>query len=98
LNFSPDSLVLGCNWRNFKGKTQKNEPGFQFDLIFDRDDRVITLCEMKYSQATIGTGVIEEFERKLELFPNPKRKTIQKVLVTTEGVKGSSQKTEKIVR
>ncbi len=69
----------------FNKKSQKEEPGFQFDLVFDRDDRVITLCEMKYAQAKIGTGVIEEFERKLELFPNHKRKTIQKVLVTTEG-------------
>ncbi len=69
----------------FNKKTQKNAPGFQFDLVFDRDDRVITLCEIKYAQAKIGTTVIEEFERKLELFPNPKKKTLQKVLITTEG-------------
>lgn len=69
----------------YNKKSQKDEPGFQFDLVFDRDDRVITLCEMKYAQAKIGTSVIEEFERKLELFPNAKKKTIQKVLVTTEG-------------
>lgn len=73
----------------YNKKTQKEEPGFQFDLVFDRDDRVITLCEMKYAQAKIGVGVIEEFERKLEFFPNPKRKTIQKVLVTTEGASDS---------
>lgn len=69
----------------YNKKTQKDEPGFQFDLVFDRDDRVVTLCEMKYAQAKIGTGVIEDFERKLELFPNPQKKTLQKVLVTTEG-------------
>ncbi len=73
----------------YNKKTQKSDPGFQFDLIFDRDDRVITLCEMKYAQAKIGTGVIEEFERKLELFPNPKKKTVQKILVTTEGANDS---------
>jgi len=73
----------------FNRKTQQSEPGFQFDLVFDRDDRVITLCEMKYVQAKIGVGVIEEFERKLELFPNHKRKSIQKVLVTTEGANDS---------
>lgn len=69
----------------YNRKTQKIEPGFQFDLVFDRDDHVITICEMKYAQAKIGIGVIEEFERKLEIFPNQKKKTIQKVLVTTEG-------------
>ena len=73
----------------YNRKTQKNAPGFQFDLIFDRDDRVITLCEMKYAQAKIGIGVIEEFERKLELFPNKNKKTIQKVLITTEGASDS---------
>lgn len=73
----------------FNKTTQKTEPGFQIDLVFDRDDQVITLCEMKYSQGKIGTSVIEEFERKLELFPNQKRKSIQKVLVTTEGASDS---------
>lgn len=69
----------------FNKRTQKEEPGFQWDLIFDRDDRVITFCEMKYAQSKIGIGVIEEFEKKLELFPNLQKKSIQKVLVTTEG-------------
>ncbi|MEI8300113.1 MAG: ATP-binding protein [Chlamydiota bacterium] len=73
----------------FTKKTQTTTPGFQFDLVFDRDDQVITLCEMKYSQGKIGPSIIEEFERKLELFPNLKRKTIQKVLVTTEGASDS---------
>lgn len=73
----------------FNKKTQQNEPGFQFDLVFDREDRVLTLCEVKYAQAKIGVSVIEEFERKLELFPNPKKKTVQKVLITTEGASES---------
>lgn len=69
----------------YSKKTQKEEAGFQFDLVFDRDDRVVTFCEMKYAQTKIGVGVIEEFERKLELFDHKKNKTFQKVLVTTEG-------------
>jgi hypothetical protein len=82
LGFSGIHYLAGAFYNK---KTQKNDPGFQFDLIFDRDDRVITLCEMKYAQTKIGIGVIEEFERKLELFPNQKKKTVQKVLITTEG-------------
>ena len=73
----------------YNKKTQNNKPGFQLDLVFDRDDRVVTLCEMKYAQGKIGTGVIEQFERKIELFPNQKGKTIQKVLVTTDGASDS---------
>jgi hypothetical protein len=82
----------GVNYRSgafFSKKGKESESGFQFDLVFDRDDKVVTLCEMKYAQAKIGTGVIEEFERKLTLFPNKKKKTIQKVLVTTEGASDS---------
>jgi AAA+ ATPase superfamily predicted ATPase len=70
---------------------QKAEPGFQFDLVFDRDDKVITLCEMRYTQTKVGISVIEEFERKLSLFVNKKNKTLQKVLVTTEGASDTLQ-------
>lgn len=73
----------------FNQRSQKQDPGFQIDLVFDRDDRVVTLVEIKYTQSKIGASVIEEFERKLELFPNSKRKTIQKVLITTEGASDS---------
>jgi AAA+ ATPase superfamily predicted ATPase len=59
--------------------------GYQIDLLFDRNDHVITLCEIKYLQGKVGTRVIDEFERKLERFDNKKNKTIHKVLITAEG-------------
>lgn len=68
----------------FSRQTQQNSPGFQIDLIFDRDDKVITICEIKYSKNRIGPKVIEEFAEKLELFPNLKNKTIQRVLITNQ--------------
>jgi len=69
----------------YNKKTQKEEPGFQLDLVFDRADQVITLCEIKYTQSKTGVTVIEEFERKIELFQKHHRKTLQKVLITAEG-------------
>ncbi|MES2199162.1 MAG: ATP-binding protein [Chlamydiota bacterium] len=69
----------------FNRASQKLESGFQFDLVFDRDDKVITLCEIKYIQSKVGISVIEEFERKLKFFPNSKNKTIQKILIAPEG-------------
>ena len=36
-------------------------------------------------QSKVTSRVIEEFENKLALYPNPKNKTIQKVLITSEG-------------
>lgn len=73
----------------FTRGSQNADPGFQFDLVLDRDDKVITLCEMRYTQSPVGVSVIEEFERKLELFENKKNKTLQKVLVTIEGASQS---------
>lgn len=70
----------------FSRATQTEESGFQFDLVFDRDDKVMTLCEMKYSQTKVSSSIIEEFERKLNHFVNKKNKTLQKVLVTIEGI------------
>ena len=61
----------------------KNAPGVQIDLLFDRKDNVITLCEMKYSLIPVGTGIIEEVERNAEILQSKfKNKTIQKVLIS----------------
>jgi len=69
----------------FNRNTAKAEPGYQIDLIFDRADNLYTICEIKYLQKKIGVDIIPEFERKLELFPNPRNRTIQKVLISAEG-------------
>ena len=70
----------------FFESSAKNKKGVQIDLVFNRADHVITLCEMKYSLAKVGKDVIDEVERKSEWlrekFP---KKTIQKVLITKEG-------------
>lgn len=65
-------------------KSNKNtHAGVQIDLIFDRKDNVLTVCEMKYSESSIGVNVIEEVEKKCDILRSiyPK-KTIQKVLIT----------------
>lgn len=69
----------------FSRTTEKESPGYQLDLIFDRADNVYTICEMKYLQRKVGTSVIAEFEKKLSLFPNKTGKTIHKVLICNEG-------------
>ena len=56
---------------------------YNIGRIFDRKDNVITLCEMKYSLIPVGTGIIEEVERKAEILQSKfKNKTIQKVLIS----------------
>lgn len=76
----------------FSRKTNEEDSGFQIDLLFDRDDKVITICEVKYSQVPLSSKVIEEFEKKLQRLPNMKRKTIQRVLITNRGVDSALQR------
>jgi len=68
----------------FNRSTIKEEKGYQIDLIFDRADHVLTICEIKYTQSKVGVEVIEEFEKKLKLLPET-TKTIEKVLITASG-------------
>lgn len=78
----------GVHYRSgvfFSRATDKENPGYQIDLIFDRADNVYTICEMKYLQGKVGTNIIAEFEKKLSLFPNKGNKTIHKVLICSEG-------------
>ena len=69
----------------FNRATDRENPGFQIDLLFERADQVYTVCEIKYLQKKVDSRVIEEVEKKLSLFPNQKNKTIQKVLICNEG-------------
>lgn len=56
--------------------------GLQVDLVFDRDDDVLTVCEMKYSTKPVGVEVIAQMQRKIDLLrPIAGDKTIQPVLV-----------------
>ena len=61
----------------------------QIDLLFKRDDRVLTVCEVKYRESPPGTELIKQFEQKLELIKGIKKHTIQKVLISPNGCDSS---------
>lgn len=82
LGFSAVQYASGAYYNR---STNKNDPGYQIDLLFDRKDHVITVCEIKYTQNKTDTTVIEEFERKLQLLDNKKNKTLHKVLISASG-------------
>lgn len=58
------------------------QSGAQIDMLFSRADRVFTLCEVKFNEKPIGKEIIQDVEKKIEAFPNPRRWTIEKVLIT----------------
>lgn len=76
----------------FSRKTDEEHPGFQIDLLFDRQDKVMTICEIRYTQTAVSSKVIEEFEKKLQALPNTAKKTIQKVLISNRGPDAALQR------
>ena len=57
------------------------DPGYQIDLVFSRDDRVITVCEIKDGETLAAKKLSAEFDNKLKFLPVPKRATVQRVLI-----------------
>jgi len=82
-------------WRS-QGKD--GEDGAQIDLVIDRADETINLCEMKYTTAPflISKKVAADHRRKREVFQrNTKtKKTLVTTFVTSAGLKDSGHKAE----
>jgi len=66
-------------------------PGAQIDLLIDRNDNVINICEMKYAKGefTIDKKCAESLCNKRDVFAleSKTRKAIHLTMVTTHGVK-----------
>ncbi len=73
-----------------KGDNKTGTPGTQIDLIIDRRDRVINLCEMKFSlsEYTIDRDYDAVLRKRIETFRNNTgtKKAVQIVFVTSYGV------------
>jgi uncharacterized protein len=78
------------SWQYIAKKREKDS-GTQVDLLFDRDDGVISLCEIKYSEKSyvIDKNYAEDLIYKVDAFEEKiqSKKQIFLVLITTEGVK-----------
>ncbi len=83
LGFSAVRYIAGPFFR----RNTEEMKGVQLDLLYDRADNVLTICEMKYHNVKIGQSVLSELAEKesvlQELFP---QKTIQSVVVAANGV------------
>ena len=71
-------------------RSRQSSPGAQIDLLFDRKDGVINLCEMKYSKAEYPISGKEEVDlrNKIAVFEAETRtkKAVHLTMVTTYGV------------
>lgn len=88
LNLSPTAIA--STWRYIPRKGC-DEQGAQIDLLFDRDDDSITICEIKYTDGifTIDKEYAQKLQKKLETFKKVTRtdKQLFLVLISAKGVK-----------
>jgi AAA+ ATPase superfamily predicted ATPase len=75
-------------WRYVPGK---GEDGAQIDLLIDRSDRTINICEMKFytDVFTIDKSYATQLERKLSVFQakTATKKSLFITMITTYGIK-----------
>jgi len=75
----------------YSWRSENSTPKSQIDLIIDRADGIITICEMKYSGDAFQMTQLEadRIIKRLNNYisENPRRKGVQTVLVTTIGLK-----------
>jgi hypothetical protein len=72
-------------------RSKKSDPATQIDLLIDRNDGIINLCEMKYAggEFTIDKKIDENLRHKRSAFreETKTRKAIHITMITTYGVK-----------
>lgn len=77
-------------WRFLPSKGDK-EPGAQIDLLFDREDGLITLCEIKYSEQefVVDKDYAKQLANKIRVFEKhfPTKKQIFIAMISTFGIK-----------
>jgi len=84
------SNVCTCSWSAFSDKNGKNHRGGQIDLVLDRGDRTINLCEMKFSGGTFSISpeyaayMLSRAESFKELTGTDK--SIHLTIITSNGV------------
>lgn len=94
LDIKPGAMIGAWRYAPRKNKENKEERGAQIDLIFDRPDGLITLCEIKYTDAPfeIDQSYFEALTRKREVYKKQTRcnKHLHWVLISAHGLKKNS--------
>jgi len=55
------------------------------DLVFDRADKTLRLCEIKFSDAPASVVAGREFQTKLQLFDPEHARRLESVLIAAAG-------------
>ena len=90
LNICPSAIA--DTWR-YVPRNKIKEHGAQIDLLFDRPDDAITICEIKYSEKpfVLTKAYVDVLQQKIEVFKEQTRtnKQIFLALISANGVKNN---------
>jgi hypothetical protein len=81
LKFSGIQYSAGPYFRHNKGGVIK---GLQLDLVFDRADKIFTVCEVKYLNAAVPLSVGKELSQKIGQVDEFAKKTVQRVVISNQ--------------
>ena len=87
----------------YSWRSKESTPGAQIDIIIDRADGIVTICEVKYSKAeyTLSKDEYEKIMNRVETFVQETKckKGTQTIIITTKGMKptGFSEISKRIV-
>ena len=88
------------SWRHLPKNNE--DRGAQIDLLIDRADNCINVCEMKFSEAefVIDKKYAQELRNKLDVFRNVTgtKKTLFLTMVTTHGVRPNAYREELVAK
>lgn len=86
----------------YKPSADSDLPGAQIDLLIDRRDLVINLCELKFSESEfiINKKYANDLRRKMEVFKEVSRtrKSVFLTFVTTFGIANNAYSRELVVQ
>jgi len=82
---------VSTNYSTWRSTDENSKNIAQIDLVIDRNDHIINLCEMKYSkdEYTITKEYDELLRKRYAMFTDTTktRKTVHTTMITTYGVK-----------
>lgn len=81
-----ETLGYGPFFRQPPRKGRAPAEGLQVDILIRRRGDVLTLVECKFTSSPVDTSVIREVERKVALLGAPRRYTVERVLISANGV------------
>lgn len=86
--------VSGVSSMQYSWKSKESVPGVQIDLLIDRRDDIINICEMKYTSDEFEISAVydENLRRKVETFrrETASKKALHLTLVSAQGLKPGS--------